>query len=58
MRQVSKLKLLALAVLLGALLAGSWLALQALGKQNGVAVKALNYDDRVRFVVEGQKVSS
>ncbi len=57
MRQVSKLKLLVLAAVLGALLAGGWMALQAVGKQNGIAVKALNYDDRVRFVVEGQNVS-
>jgi hypothetical protein len=57
----NRLKLLGLAVVLLALLAGAggWVALQALGGQNSatIAVKALNYDDRVRFVVEGTNIS-
>lgn len=57
MLKVSRLKLIGLAVVLGALLAGSWMAIQAVGGQNGVSVKALNYEDRVRLVVEGQNVS-
>lgn len=59
MFKLNKFKLLGLAVVLAALLAGagSWMAIQAAGGQNGVSVKALSYDDRVRFVVESEKVS-
>ena len=57
MLKLSKPKLIGLVAVLSALLAGSWMALQAVGGQNGVSVKALNYDDRVRFVIENEKAS-
>lgn len=54
-----RFKLIGLMVVLAALLAGagSWMALQAAADQKDVSVKALSYDDRVRFVVESEKVS-
>ena len=56
-RRVGRFKLLVVAVLLAGLLigTGSWMALQAAGRQSGI--RALVYEDAVRFTIENGKAA-
>ncbi|NIR18125.1 MAG: hypothetical protein GWN86_31215 [Desulfobacterales bacterium] len=57
MHKPNKLKLLGVAAVLVALLAATGGLVVSLAAGGQPEVKALSYDDRVRFMVEGEKVS-